>query len=212
MSDEHPLLGYFERAAVGRFPDPHGGVTMLPALPSGRNAVVAFTGHAVIATDLDATDLADLVVDGFGQAQSPTVLLRLARGSTIDIIDATLVGRGQGGGTLPVTSAFDDHPRVVYARTLRDDVMVHGDERGLITISSGLAGRREMSIELLDAAHGRGAGRSLIIEALALVPDGELLFAAVSPGNARSLRAFLAVGFVPLCSEVNITPPGAGRP
>jgi hypothetical protein len=28
------------------------------------------------------------------------------------------------------------------------------------------------------------------------------VFAAVAPGNARSLRAFLAEGFVPLGSEV----------
>jgi hypothetical protein len=40
----------------------------------------------------------------------------------------------------------------------------------------------------------------------ALLPAGEPLFAAVSPGNARSLRAFLAVGFTPVASEVIITP------
>jgi hypothetical protein len=34
----------------------------------------------------------------------------------------------------------------------------------------------------------------------------EPVFAAVSPGNARSLRAFLAAGFVPLGSEALIEP------
>lgn len=42
----------------------------------------------------------------------------------------------------------------------------------------------------------RGAG---------LVSANDFVFAAVSPGNARSLRAFLAQGFVPVASEVIIT-------
>jgi hypothetical protein len=48
----------------------------------------------------------------------------------------------------------------------------------------------------------RGTGRGLIGDALRLVPAGEPVFAAVAPGNARSLRAFLAAGFTPLGSEV----------
>ena len=47
---------------------------------------------------------------------------------------------------------------------------------------------------------------SLIAEAIHLVPEGELLFAAVSPGNARSLRAFLSLGFTPIGSECLIRP------
>jgi len=61
-------------------------------------------------------------------------------------------------------------------------------------VSSGEAGRRG------------GVGRGLIREAMGLVPAGEPVFAAVAPGNARSLRAFLAAGFVPLGSEVIILP------
>jgi hypothetical protein len=48
--------------------------------------------------------------------------------------------------------------------------------------------------------------RCLLSDALGLVPRGEPVFAAVAPGNARSLRAFLATGFVPLGSEVLIMP------
>lgn len=125
---------------------------------------------------------------------------------SIDVIDATLVAVGRGGGALATTTAFDEHPRVRYARSLRDAVVVHADDSGLITLAHGLAGRREMSIELHDQPHGRGAGRASIEKALTLVAAGELLFAAVSPGNVRSLRAFLASGFTPVCSEVNITP------
>ena len=63
-----------------------------------------------------------------------------------------------------------------------------------------------MSIEVNPEGQGRGWGRTLIAEARGLVPPGEPLFAAVSPGNARSLRAFLACGFTPLGSEVLIRP------
>jgi hypothetical protein len=118
--------------------------------------------------------------------------------------DMTLVGCGQGGGSLPFRDDLEDHIRVRYARTLRQNVRVHGDERGFITLSNGLGGRPEMSIELTSGTENRGVGRALIAEALKLTPLGEPLFAAVSPGNARSVRAFLAMGFVPIGSEVII--------
>ncbi|WP_256339262.1 hypothetical protein [Streptomyces sp. 2224.1] len=53
---------------------------------------------------------------------------------------------------------------------------------------------------------GRGHGRSLLADALSLLPEGEPVFAAVSPGNARSLRAFLACGFTPVGREVLLRP------
>jgi hypothetical protein len=43
-------------------------------------------------------------------------------------------------------------------------------------------------------------------DALGLIPPEEHVFAAVSPGNARSLRALLSVGFVPIGSEVILRP------
>ena len=202
----HPLLAHFHRCARGNFPPADGGVTMLDALPSGKTAVVCSTGHAFIATDSPGL-LAGLHIDGFGSAHAPEVLLRLSRGGTIDVIDLTLVATGRGGGSsLTVSNQLDDHPRVRYARTLRTDVVVHGDERGFVTIGTGMAGRVEMSIEIPDDTRGAGVGRALIDEALGLVEAGTDLFAAVSPGNARSLRAFLAVGFIAIGSEVVITP------
>jgi RimJ/RimL family protein N-acetyltransferase len=59
----------------------------------------------------------------------------------------------------------------------------------------------EVAIEIEPAYRGRGLGRQLAQAALALVEDG-LLFAQVSPGNVASLRAFLAAGYRPICSEV----------
>jgi hypothetical protein len=124
----------------------------------------------------------------------------------VGVIDVMLVARGTGASTLPLLTSAGDHPRVRYAMEMRSNVTVYGDERGLITLADGLAGRRELSVEAAEP--NRGWGRALIAAGLGLVPEGELVFAAVSPGNARSLRTFLGLGFVPIGSEVLIRPSG----
>jgi hypothetical protein len=203
----HPLLALWLEAAEGRFPPTDGAVTFVPALDHGISAVVSFTAHAVVATALDRRDLDGIGIDGYGGALMPVALLRLAQGGQVGVIDVTLCARGLGGGDLPETAEWNDHYRVAFARAHRTEVKVYGDGTGFVTLASGLAGRREMSIETAATIHGSGAGRSLIREARALVPNDEWVFAAVSPGNARSLRAFLSQGFVPIGSEVHLTPP-----
>lgn len=171
---------------------------------------MAFTGHAVIATALPTADVHTHNPDGFGASLAPDFLRHLAGpAGWIDCVDATLTARGTGGipRLADLTHEVTDHPRVLHARELRANVEVYGDERGLVTLSDGLAGRRELSIEL-HASHSdsQGHGRALLTDALSLVDEGEAVFAAVSPGNARSLRAFLACGFIPLGSEVILRP------
>lgn len=147
--------------------------------------------------------------DGFGGPLAPDFLRHLAgRDGRTGTVDAVLVARGTPASSpLPEREDLDGHPRVRHARELRTEARVHADERGLVTLAAGLAGRREMSIELHDPERGSSRrGRSLLEDALALVPDGEPVSAAVAPGNARSLRAFLAAGFVPLGSESIIRP------
>lgn len=161
----------------------------------------------MIATALPADAVRARQPDGFGASLAPDFLRWLAgaRG-WIGVVDLTLVASGRGGGTLPEFRDAADHPRVRHATALRSDVSVYGDHRGLVIVAAGLAGRRELSVEAEPEGRGRGWGRSLITDALGLVPDGEPVFAAVSPGNARSLRAFLAVGFVPIGAEVLLRP------
>ncbi len=214
----HPLLDALLTAATGAFPPVDGAVTHLPPLQDGLEAIVSFTGHAFMASRLSAEDIADLEPDGFGTVLHPSVLLRMAgeRGDiAVGVIDVTLVAPGTGAtaveadpgaGRVQGRTDLDDHPRVRHARSLRTDVEVFGDESGLVTIARGLAGRREMSIELFDTSTSRGEGRRLIESALGIVGTGEPVFAGVSPGNARSLRAFLACGFTPIGSEVIIRP------
>ena len=206
-SDVHPLLNLLLAAADGRFPPVDGAVTVLPALGPARECSVAFTGHAVVATDLAPAEVYARKPDGFGASLAPDFLRFLAGPlGTIGTIDATLVGRGTGGDRLPPRPDLDDHPRVRYARSMRSGVRVFGDERGVVTLAHGLAGRPELSIEAAPAGQGRGIGRALLLDALSLVPAGAPVFAAVAPGNARSLRAFLAVGFTPIGCEVLYEP------
>ncbi len=201
----HPLLAFLTDAAEGRFPPVDGGVTVLPPLAGGWECSVAFTGHAVVATAHTADAVMAQGPDGFGASMSPDFLRWLTGPDGFTgVIDVMLFARGKGRPALPVRHDLDDHPRVQYARAYRSDVVVYGDERGLITIGNGLGGRRELSVEA--ATHNQGHGTALIAEAVNLTPAGELLFAAVSPGNARSLRAFLSLGFTPIGSECVIRP------
>lgn len=207
----HPLLDRLLAAARGSFPPVHGGVTILPPLDGGLEAIVAFTGHALVATSLGIEDLVKAGADGYGGAMSPDVQRLLAGpDGWIDVHDVTLAGTGLGDdGSRPLLDPRADltgHPRVAYARTLRTDVRVHGDDRGLVTVAKGLAGRTEISLELSPEQQGNGLGPGLLTEVLRLVPAGAPVFAAVSPGNARSLRMFLRHGFTPVGSEVQIRP------
>ena len=206
----HPLLAVLENAAEGSNPPVDGGVTFLPELSASQRAVVALTGHAFVCTSQEPEEFSGLTLDGFGSALHPDVLLRLAGGGVIGVTDVILAIEGLGGDhELEPTTAWDEHPRVHYAREIRSDVTVFGTDQGFITLASGLAGRRELSIELGDPGVSPGAGRRLLAAARTLVAEGSWLFAAVSPGNVRSLRSFLAAGWAPVGSEVLITPPAA---
>jgi hypothetical protein len=195
------------RAAGGSFPPEDGRVAVVPRCPPGdRDWVVSFTAHAVVATRRSPDEVLAQEPDGYGGAVAPRFLLWLAGpGGTVGCQDALLVARGRGGGSLPARTDLEEHPRVRLARRLRQDVAVHGDARGFVTLGTGLAGITEMSVEAADPTVP-GAGRELIVEALCLADAGRTVLAQVTPGNARSLRAFLAAGFVPIGSAVAVTP------
>ena len=227
-----PILRALTDATNGHFPDVDGGVTFVPAFgaPDGTSTlevVMAFTGHAFVATSADPALVLAAGADGYGMASSPAVLSLLggigaAAGeqSSFGVTDATMFARGTGApagahgsgapaGASGLTARTDleGHHRVRHARRIRRDVVVYGDERGLVTLGTGFAGRRELSVEAVPQGQGRGWGRSLITDALALVPEGDVIFAAVAPGNARSIRAFLGVGFTIVGSETIIVRP-----
>jgi hypothetical protein len=162
-SAQHPLLDLYLSCAKGRFPAVDGALRVLPALDAGLEASTAFTGHAVVCTALEPRAVHARGVDAFGGSLAPPFLCWLAGESgSIGSLDVTLVGRGRGQGRLPRRHDLEEHPRVRLARGQRHDVEVYGDERGLVTLSNGLAGRRELSIEVVNAEQGRGLGRALL--------------------------------------------------
>jgi hypothetical protein len=207
----HPLAAVLDASARGDFPSADGAVDVLPPDGDSTRAVVAMTGHAFVLADIGAADLARLMgtaVGGFGAALMPAVLTWLADGDrTIGSTDVVLVAAGTGGATsVYPTTRYDDHQRVLRARAHRRDVAVYGDAHGVAIVGRGLVGRTELAVELFDQrSSSQRAGRRLIAAGLAAVPAGEWCWAQVAAGNARSLRAFLACGFRPICAEVLIT-------
>lgn len=200
-----------EDAARGTFPPVDGSVEVFEPGDGGHAAIVEFTGHAVVLAELDVATLTRMGADGFGGASRPEIKLAIAGpGGWIGCHDAVLVASGLSDGSpgpLDVRTDLDDHPRVVRSREHRRDILVLGDDTGVATIGAGLVGRTELSVELLaGAAHSTAAGRALIEASLRHVPSDVFVWAQISPGNAASLRAFLAAGFRPIGAETLILP------
>jgi hypothetical protein len=208
--DRDELAALFADVLAGRFPPADGGYDVVsPDHTTGQHAVLSFTGHAVVATEHTHAELADLGLDGYGGAHHPDVLRALAGpDGWIGVLDAVLCTRATGGGgtSLQRTTSLDGHHRVTYARATRVAVEVWADERGLVTVGRGLGGRTEIGFELTGAASGQGVGQDLLRDVLRELPSGDAVWASCSPGNARSLRALVAVGFVPVGSEVLLQP------
>lgn len=196
-------------AADGTFPVIDGGWQRAAVWHPEVEGVVAFTGHAFVAVREDFTDdrLSRLPIDGFGGAHHPSVLNSLAGpAGDIDCLDMVLVRRpaaGQVGATALVSRPdLAAHPRTRLASRWRSNTTVLGrpdpSDDSVVTVARGLAGITELGIEI-SAATTAGSGPALLAAALATLP-GELLMAAVSPGNARAMRMFLAADFRPIGS------------
>lgn len=219
----HPLATIIADAAAGRFPPPDGGWRRVPPWRPGLEGIFSFTGHAVLALAPDITDdrLAGLGVDGFGGAQDPRVVTAIAGPAAwIDSLDVLLVARGTGagdaagpagGGPEPAADGrltarpdLAGHHRAQFAARIRDRRLVLGypdrQRSAVVVASTGLAGLTELGFELEPDRRGTGAGPALVSDALSALPAGQLVIAAVAPGNAASLRAVLAAGFRPLGS------------
>lgn len=203
------LREILDAATRGVFPPPDGGTTVVPQ-PSHRDAgVFAFTAHTVVATDEDPAwvheTLAALDCDALAATMNARFLTALMdrTGRRSDTIDVMTVGAPlPGEPALPLREIADPgHPRVVSSRRRRDDVRVWAAEGGLLVLGRGVAGRLEAAVEVAQEVRHRGLGRALARAARQL-GGGEPVWAQVSAGNARSLRAFQAAGYLPVGSEV----------
>jgi GNAT superfamily N-acetyltransferase len=184
---------------------------VVPQPPGPVAGVLAFDGHHVVAADVDAAWVHELLPGGDLSAPlHPRFLGALAErlGRTWDNLDAVFLGHGEPGDVLVPLEAVDpdhDHPRVARAHTYRLDPVVYELDAGagLLIIGRGLSGRWEAAFEVAVDQRGRGLGRLLVRSALRLVPEGEPVFVQVAPGNVSSLRAVLAAGgFTPIGAEV----------
>ena len=211
MTRDHPLAGLITAAAAGRYPAADGSWRRVPPWHPGVEAIVAFTGHAVLAVAPDIPDrrLVSLGADGFGGAHDPRLITALAgSGGWIDCLDMLMAGRGNGHPDVPPRLAdrpdLAVHPRAAFAARIRDQPRVLGyadpGRTALAVISRGIAGLTELGFELEDGHRGHGGGTGLVRDALTAIPAGQLVLAAVAPGNAASVRALLSAGFVPLGS------------
>jgi GNAT superfamily N-acetyltransferase len=205
------LAAVLAAAAAGEFPPANGRVEVL-AQPSDREAgVISLTGYSVIFADTDpewvtaqlpAGDLSGPLTASFLHALSQ----RLSRRThSIDMLTcaAPLPGRPAPDLDLTELSAGGGaaHPRIVRALHYRDDVRAWRAPGGVLMLGRGVAGRLEVAIEVDPARRGRGLGSRLATAARHLVPGGQPLWAQIAPGNAASVRAFLAAGFRPVGAE-----------
>jgi GNAT superfamily N-acetyltransferase len=203
-----PLAEILARAAAGSPPEPDGGLTVL-AQPSERDAgVIAFTAHSVVFADVAAGWVrARLPSDGeLAAPLSPKFLMALADrlGRQAGTLDLLAVASGLSGPPpMELTEiAGTGHPRVRRARRFRDQLSVWSGDGVIVIIGRGVAGRREVAVEVEPSRRGSGIGRQAVLAARHLVPQDEPLWAQIAPGNAASVRAFLAAGFVPVGAEV----------
>ncbi|MEV4473675.1 GNAT family N-acetyltransferase [Nonomuraea sp. NPDC049504] len=203
------LVEVLRDAEGGRFPAADGGVTIV-AQPSARDlGVISFTAHAVVFADVDHAWIRERLRPGDLSAplgppflQELAALTGRAAGSHDLLAAATPL---PGPAPLPLEELRDSgHPRVERARRYRDDVRVWTAPGGLLTVGRGVGGRWEVAVEVKPGHRGRGLGRSLAAAARHLAPGP--VWAQVAPGNAASVRAFLAAGYVPVGAEVLLSP------
>lgn len=207
----HPLARYLREIAAGSYPPPDSGWTRVAPWSPQVQGIISVTGHAVLAVSYDITDdqLAKLGVDGVGSALSPKVLLALAgeRGS-VDGLDMLFLGSGTGNrqASHGLVSRPDlaKHPRVDAARRFRQELQVFGRADRAITdvvvLARGVAGLREIFVELDLGRRGQGLGARIVRDALDCVPEHELVAACVPPSNAAGVKALMAAGMTPVGS------------
>jgi GNAT superfamily N-acetyltransferase len=172
----------------------------------GTHVVMGFTGHIVIVTDLgEEWVAARLPPDDLSAPLLPPFLgaLEAATGKRVNNIDILMIAPRDDGEPGVGVKVIDDsdHPRVRRARRYRTGVTVYQAEGAVLIVGRGVGGRWEAAVEVDEPARGQGLGRALAAAARQLVPEDRPIWAQIAPGNAASVRAFLAAGYVPVGAE-----------
>lgn len=212
------LAAILQAVASGNYPPADGAVIVLRQ-PCDRDAgVISFTGNAVVFADTDpAWVAARLPADDFSAPLSAEFLAALGerlgrRSHSVDMLTCVPAAAGPPHIELTELAAADGaaHPRVARALRYRDGVRCWQTTGGIVLIGRGIAGRWETAIEVDPDHRGRGVGTRLAASARHLVPADATLWAQIAPGNAASVRAFLAAGFRPVGAEALLSPDEPG--
>jgi hypothetical protein len=202
------LLPLLKQAASGSFP-PVSGEVMVLSSPSGPcDAVIALTGHSVVAAGVTEGWVEERIPkDDLTGPMRPDFVAALAKelGTKPGSIDVLLAAPGLDSAPVVELSEVEyGDARTARARRYRNEVRSYADRdgAGVVNLGQGLDGRLDLSVELPPESRSAGRGRQIIEAARALVPPDEFLFASIAPGNARCLRSALAAGFVPIGGEV----------
>jgi RimJ/RimL family protein N-acetyltransferase len=205
----HPLAILLDDVAHGRFPEPDGEVHVLPPLPGGLDALIAFTGTFALTGVVTQAEVDARVPRGeFTIPMSAEFVQWIAgrlpaRPETQDIVFAA-VSPGPDETTELIEVAESSHPRVERAARYRSDVRVYetADRRGVVVLGRGITRRWEIAYEVDADARNAGVGRALATSALRLLPKGTPVWAQVAPGNTASVRAMIGAGFKPVGAEI----------
>lgn len=211
----NPVLETLLAAARGEFPPADGRVEFVPPPPGLTQGVVAFTAHHVIAADVDPEEArARLDPDDLGAPVKGPFVAWLASRLDMDIgpYDNVLIAPDPPSVSAEVElierpDLLDD-PMLARSKRVREDLRLYSDRdrRSIVLVARGFARRWEFGLVVDEEHRHAGLGRQLIAAAPSLVPAGEPVFAQVTPGNARSLRAFIAAGWRPIGGEVLFLP------
>ena len=123
----HALAHFFESAARGDYPAADGGFDVVPSPGGSADALIGFTGHFVLAADIEAALVGTMAPPGdFSVPLSASFLTWVGTqiGSAPMTQDALLVATAiVGEPSVPLTLIDDvDHPRVRRANRYRRDV------------------------------------------------------------------------------------------
>ncbi|MFJ5266538.1 GNAT family N-acetyltransferase [Streptomyces sp. NPDC088387] len=203
------LREILEGAARGVFPPPDGTTTVVPQDGPRDAGVLAFTAHTVVFTDEDPEwvyeTLAATPSDPLAASMNPYFLHAFMErtGRRTDTVDVMTVAGPLPGEPGPELTRIEDltHPRVASSMRRRDEVRAWtAAEGGVLVLGRGIGGRLEAAVEVTEGVRHRGLGRRLASAARQLA-GGEPVWAQISAGNARSLRAFQAAGYRAVGSE-----------
>ncbi len=172
--------------------------------------MVSFPGHIVVAADVPPEWVhAQLPDDDLSAPLNPPFLTALCGriGRRVNNIDLVVLAQPVAGEPAVELELIEDadHPRVRRARRYREGIQVWRSTAaasgGVLVLGRGLAGRWEAAIEVDEERRNAGLGRQLAAAARHLVPDGRPVWAQIAPGNAASVRAFLAAGYQAVGAE-----------